>query len=324
MAVETASVYDPFEIPPGLRTFPDDRTPIASLYRSFDRLVELGWSRDLIFRQGIKGEHGEPTGDSLPAIGLQSEMGGRALWVIGGIHGEEPAGPGAIAKNIHILEHLRAMGIPVVVLPLCNPTGYLDDKRYVDARRIPGNSVGDSEHLLLDLKDSTKTRLQHPTSPEANSLTAYALSLLDRYPPFLTVNLHEDEYVPGVDGSRHAKKSALPYIYSQGKLGHRDPVALKVIDILRQHDIRLRDYGKTRFGQKIRRGIVEDPHDGSLDELLLAHEIIVRGQRMIKPAASSSIVVETPTNIPFKRRRDVHSAVLRSLPDLWEMANHRH
>ena len=125
----------------------DGRKPIAELYARYAGLERWGWVKEGIFEQRIPGVR-----SPLVAYGLRTPRAGPALWVISGIHGEEPAGPNALAENMEVFVHLQGMGIPIVLLPLCNPMGYLYNWRYPNLCRQnaaqEGLSVGSAEHYL--------------------------------------------------------------------------------------------------------------------------------------------------------------------------------
>ena len=73
----------------------------------------------------------------LPVIALRSPTHGPAIWILAGIHGEEPAGPIAVADAIDDIAKLGAMR-PVVLMPLLNPHGYARNWRYLNARCLLG------------------------------------------------------------------------------------------------------------------------------------------------------------------------------------------
>lgn len=81
--------------PAGIATYADGRTPIESLYRAWLGLVDRGWTAELIVDS-------QPSGTTapLPIVALHSPVAGPAVWLLAGIHGEEPAGPNAIAETI--------------------------------------------------------------------------------------------------------------------------------------------------------------------------------------------------------------------------------
>ena len=82
-------------IPPGIATHADGRAPIESLYRASLGLVEQGWTAEVIAQSAPAG-----TSVPLPIIALRSPKTGPAIWILAGIHGEEPAGPNAVAAAI--------------------------------------------------------------------------------------------------------------------------------------------------------------------------------------------------------------------------------
>lgn len=292
-----------------LKTFDkDDRKEIGRLYDSYLTLAKKpGWTSDIIFNQEITVEGGKTA--KLPIISIRTKRQGEAVWLVSGIHGEEPTGPNTIANNIDLFENLEKKGTPVVVLPLCNPSGYVRDWRYPNERRNwkEGRSVGDSEYLLPDIKNPTKARAEHPSCPEAKAITSYVIKYFEKYPPKISIDLHEDEAL---------SKS---YIYSQGVAGVNDPIAKRIVSLLKSI-IPIQIGGKTRFDEKVVNGIVLSVNDGSIDELFASDKIIVGGNIVSKVAAISSIVVETPTiNVKLSKRMDAHQKVIAEIPNLWEM-----
>jgi len=284
----------------------DGRMPINEVYKSYSKLKDSLWIDEVVCSQkiGIKGQR------YLPIMAFRTRKKGDALWIISGIHGEEPAGVNAIAKNIRFINKL-AKKIPIVLLPLCNPSGYRRDWRYPYFKRRPRNmsapSVGDSEHYLLNKKE--KARAKKPMLREAEELTAFIVHFSKKYKPLVVLDLHEDE---------SAKKL---YIYSQGKLKNYDPIARKVVGILKKRGFRFYDRGKTSSGDKIIKGVVSNIEDGSIDELLSAEKIIANGQVRRGPDAKSVIVIETKTvDIPLKKRVKAHSYILKSSKGIYALA----
>jgi hypothetical protein len=278
----------------------DGRLPVAALYRAFQALHEDGW---LASSLAVSARQREGRNIALPIPALSTPKAGPAVWIIAGIHGEEPAGPNALAAG---LEHLRALGreFPVVLLPLCNPLGYATDWRYLDRRRweegSPGASVGDAEHVLPDSARPERARNHRASSPEAAALVAHVLALAQTYPPALVVDLHEDELLD--EG----------YIYSQGRDGAG--TARKLAGVLRAAGVPVKTAGGTRFGEEIVEGVVGPQSDGSLDELLAAEKLVVHGRPAPGPSAPRVFVVETPAAaLPLETRRNAHLAVLAAL-----------
>lgn len=293
-----------------IKTFDKDgRKSIHEIYDSYGGLDERLWNCEIIYSQEFF-MNGRKY--SIPILGFKTKRKGPALWLIAGIHGEEPAGPNVFADSIKFLNNL-AKKIPIVLLPMCNPSGYTRDWRYPNERRIRrsgvGRSVGDAEHYLLDLKNSLRARLSKPSSEDAKKLTSFVLKNIKKYPPVLVLDFHEDE------------SSTSFYIYSHGKLGAQDPVAEEIVSVLLREGFKLRMKGKTTFGEKITNGIVFGVADGSIDELLSAKKIIVNGKIKRKFRAKSTIVVETSTkNFPLLKRMLVHREILLSSERFFEFA----
>ncbi len=73
----------------------DGRLPLASLQRAFDLLATPhGWLRETV--------HVYPDDASLAISAWRTPQRGEALWLLAGIHGEEPAGPNAIAPAMQV------------------------------------------------------------------------------------------------------------------------------------------------------------------------------------------------------------------------------
>lgn len=283
----------------------DGRKPIDALYGAFMSLVEEGWISEAV---AVSSRERAGRVMTLPIPSLRTKKTGRAVWIISGIHGEEPAGPNAIASGISLI---RDMGrdVPVVLLPLCNPLGYVSNWRYLDRpdwqEDVVSASAGDSEHALPDLLTPAKPRTPAASSPEAAALVAHVLRLVSVYPPALSVDFHEDNLL---DES---------YVYSQGRHGAQDEIAQRAVEALRSSGIPIRMTGKTRFGEHITGGVVGPQNDGSIDELLASESIIVGGKTVPGPRAETVIVIETPAAaLTLDARRRAHLAVLECLRDV--------
>jgi hypothetical protein len=290
------------KLPEGIATHADGRAAIQSLYAASLGLVGRGWHLDVVVQS-------QPAGTStpLPIIALRSPRTGPAVWVLTGIHGEEPAGPNAVAA---VIEDLAALGerMPVVLLPLCNPQGYARNWRYLNtptySAEVEGQSVGDSSHLLPAPADPARPRAAAASSPEAAALTAYVLRTAGAYPPLVSIDLHEDDGL------------AAGYVYSQGALGAADPLAAAAVAVLAEHGIPIQREGRTRFDEPIAGGIIGPVEDSSIDELLSAREVLVDGARVAGPAARTVLVFETPAaQLPLARRVAAHAALLRELAE---------
>lgn len=288
------------DLPGGIQTYPDGRRPIAALYQAYTSLVEKGWLLDTVIQS-------QPPGKQypLPVMALRTAQSGEAVWIIAGVHGEEPAGPNAIAAAIDVIAALGEQR-PVVLLPLNNPQGYVYNWRYLNmpvySATVEGHSVGDSSHLLIDPEHPQQARAAAASSPEAEAITRYLLTLAAQYPPTVSIDLHEDNLI------------SAGYVYSQGRLGAADPLALTAVRVLEEHGIALKMSGQTRFGEIISGGIIGPVIDSSIDELISATTIIVEGRVQTGPAAATVLVFETPAEaVLLQRRIAAHVALLQAL-----------
>lgn len=291
----------------------DGRMALDQLLRRYSSLsAARGWTQDTVYAY---------VGDPARILAWRTKRSGRALWILAGIHGEEPAGPNAIARSLEPLSALADSGVPVVLIPMCNPKAYRNNWRYPntaerDWRKGGGYSVGDAEYLLADLDSGTSPRAQNPAGPETEALTGYALRLSKSYPPALVLDLHEDEL--SAEGG---------YIYSQGTRPKDNPVGAEIVRLLRSSGIPLRLSGKTRFGEAIDNGVISQDEkglpirDGSIDELFAAAQLFKDGKKVAGPAAPTVIVVETPafSGSDLAKRVQAHGAVLARIRELWTL-----
>jgi hypothetical protein len=297
---------------PNVTTYKKDgRMPITEIYRKLSRLKDSRWIDEVLCSQRI--DLKENKRKFLPILAFRTRLKGDALWIISGIHGEEPAGPNAIAKNIRYLNKL-AKRIPIVLLPLCNPSGYRRDWRYPTLKRntklnkLEVPTVSASEHVLID-KKTGKAQAKKAINKESEELSSYVIQHSENYPPLLVLDFHEDE---------SAKKQ---YIYSHGKLKNYDPIAKKIVKILKKQGFKFYERGFTSFNEKIIKGVVSDINDGSIDELLSAEKIIVNNQIKKGPDAKSVVVIETKTiDVPLKKRVKAHSYILKSSKSVYALA----
>ncbi|MEK6833765.1 MAG: hypothetical protein AABY32_07010 [Nanoarchaeota archaeon] len=290
---------------PDLKTYDDGRKPIEELYSSFYDLQKSGWILDTLGFSECKYMNKNV---SLPIIALRTPKKGKSIWILSGVHGEEPAGPNAIAEA-ETIEYLKKIGkrIPIVLLPLCNPLGYLRDWRYINQRKwdknSEGQSVGDSEHYLPSLNNPNIPRREKPSCKECGFLTKYVVDTSKKYKPLMSFDFHEDDLI------------SKGYVYSQGKLGQKDKIAKNIVKILLNSGVNIQTEGKTRFGEDILNGVVGNGEpDGSIDELLATRKIIVNDKIFYKPATKTSIVIETPAKaMKLEERKKAHMNVLFSL-----------
>ena len=310
------SATEPDSPPVGAFTA-DGRSTVEQLSRRYESLAtEHGWQMETVYQY---------PGTDAPAIrAWRTAHRGEALWILAGIHGEEPAGPNAIAERLPSIIELAVSGVPIVVIPLCNPKAYRSNWRYPNTSERDwhkgGYSVGDAEYLLPDLTTGTQPRAAGPPGPETKALTEFVLHLAETYPPRLVLDLHEDEL--STDGG---------YIYSQGSRATDNPVGAEVIRLLRESGIPIRQSGRTRFDEPIVDGVIsrddrgQPIRDGSIDELLATTEIFVDGRKTPGPAAATVIVVETPAfaGSQFELRVAAQSAVIQHVRELWRLSDLR-
>jgi hypothetical protein len=289
-------------LPDDVVTHADGRQPIGRLFAEYGSLIDRGWLLDVVWQSRPSGRD-----MALPIVALRTPRSGRAVWILSGIHGEEPAGPNAIAAAIDALAELGEERA-VVLLPMNNPHGYVDNWRYLNtatySSAVEGQSVGDSSHLLADPDHPGRAHATAPSSPEAAAITGYILDLTARYPPVVSIDLHEDNLID--EG----------YVYSQGALGVADPLAAIALRVLRQAGIPLKTGGETRFGEEIEDGLIGPVTDSSIDELMSAGAVIVDGATKAGPNARTVLVFETPARgIDLARRIEAHRTLLENLAE---------
>jgi hypothetical protein len=289
----------------------DGRLPLEELFARYDTLsTEHVWQRDTIYRYAE---------NDLVISAWRTPIAGPALWLLAGVHGEEPAGPNAIAAGLTSIAAIADSGVPVVLIPMCNPRAYRNNWRYPNTPdrdwRGGGYSVGDSEYLLPDLETGSRPRATQPRGPDTAALTGYALRTAAAYPPLLVLDLHEDEL--STDGG---------YVYIQSdRAAH--PVAAEIVRLMQSAGMPVRMSGLTRFGEPISNGLITGDaqglpiRDGSIEEMLGSTEVFTNGTRAPGPAAPTLIVVETPAfaGSQLERRVAAHRAVLEQIRALWSL-----
>ncbi len=292
----------------------DGRTSINYLYQSFLKLGnDKNWNLETIDTHQIINKNEKL---DFPVLCLRTKKQGKAIWIISGIHGEEPAGPIAISKNLIFFKNMQKKNIPIILLPLCNPSGYYRNWRHTKHPRYwrLGKSVQDAEHLLL--KKSNKPRMRKPTSEYAKIFTEFVVGLAKRYPPLLVLDLHEDNLSKFVKNVNTTPKT---YIYSQGKSGTKDKIAKEILKILVKNKVPILNSGTTFYHEKIINGVVSNVKDSSIDELLASNKIYYKEKIINGPACKSVIVVETLTRAPLKERINTHEEILRNLPNFLKL-----
>ena len=301
----------------------DKRKDIKLIYKSFLSLPASSWVIETIDKHIIDEGKKELI---FRVLSLRTKKKGRAVWIISGTHGEEPAGPIAVSENMNFFKKLSNQGIPLVIIPLANPSGYYRDWRYLFHWKngVIGKSVGDCEPFLLNKNNKPRRKRAHPY---AEKFIKHILSLLKEYPPLFVLDFHEDEILTtGGDPFYHETKSDEDanetYIYSQGKFGSDDLIANKIVDIMRffKHPIKPEGIVKSRSKEKIVNGIVSNIKDSSIDELIASRKIFLDNKIVKGPAAKTVIVIETLTNIPLASRVKIHSKIIKSIKEFIKLS----
>ncbi len=222
----------------------DGRPPLAAVFSAFDALSAAGWRAIDIASQPA------PSGGELPirAWCNADEIGDI---LIGGIHGREPAGVLALARQVpRLIELGRSRAL--LVMPLLNPWGYLHHQRYGPA----GQSVTDSDHLL--------GRTEAAACPEAAAITDFVINGIHIRTGAAVLDLHEDP-VYEAEGYQFAGFGSYLYLIGDGAADHG--ASRRVRACLTRSALPLVRDGMTRFNELLTDGAVVDSADGSIDEL---------------------------------------------------------
>lgn len=284
----------------------DGRLPIETLWARYDKLVDSGlFVKELIYNQigyTLNGREIE-----IPAYGYKSIIhegeNRSALWVLSGIHGEEPAGPNAIADNVDEIIKQVQQGIPMVVVPLLNGLGYIRDDRYFDSHRGKGSSVSDSDHLLGITEE--------PNSLYADQLGKWVIQTSKSHQPYLLFDHHEDE----IEHDLSVIDAHKSYNYSYGIDKEKiEALSIMLIKILADSGFPIQESGKTRFGEVIDHGFVRNSNDGSVDDLL---------SRLLGLKAGFVIETTRDDTVPIKltTRIMAHTNIIKLYKTLWDELN---
>jgi hypothetical protein len=305
----------------------DGRRPLHELYNEvYARLLKRGWRAELITTQEGKLENGLAV--SLPIYAFlspkQTQEPEHALWIVGGVHGEESAPPNAFGQEIETIAALTDMGIPVVAIFSANPLGYVKDWRYPNAKRDMsiGKSVGDADYLLQRKYLKFLPRAFKSSSETAERLTKWVLKIARSYQPFLLMDHHEDE----AEEIPSYSDSGASYSYAYGNKRTLNIICPWLTNILLKNGFKIHKDGLTRFKEPIKDGFVRNSRDGSTDELLASPKYIENFRIKSKKPAEAAFVIETVIPYEFSerpktmdRRISIHSEIIRSYPDLWKI-----
>jgi hypothetical protein len=283
--------------------YADGRMPIETLYNIYGDFVKAGWTSKIIFDSQDRVP---------PAVSFQSPMEGDAVWIISGVHGEEPAGPMAVARGVNDIIKLGKK-FPMVVIPVCFPWGYATDWRYMNSKRwvpdIDLLSVEDTNYFLFD--DNGKLRADPSGSTkEGYLLSKHIVDLHGTHPPLVSLNFHEDNFSRG------------GYVYAYGEAENKREIASKILYAMAKNKMPVIANGKTRFNQKIVNGIIGSVFDSSIDELIVSDECCFDGKEVEKPYADMAFVIETPSkNASLIKRVSTHLVVIKNIDNFFEFEN---
>lgn len=281
-----------------------------SLKQIYERMQRLQDEHAWVINTYYDSKNYEDSKRTYQAKSFATPFKGPAIWILSGIHGEEPAGPNAIARSVDFLGKINPK-IPLVIFPVCNPKGYSRSWRYPNQKTwhpdSPNISVGDSEHYLIDPNNPNTPRQQNPSCIESRKLIGEILRLKRTYPVSICLDLHEDELI---------NKG---YIYSYGTNEDlRKYLGNKLLETLKKAKIPIKSSGKTRFNEEVKKGVVlGTSNDGSIEELFSSEKLILRGKKIKGPCAEACFVIETPASaLTLEQRVTAHSAVLRLIQEL--------
>lgn len=251
--------------------------------------LKFGFTKQEIYKMDERGEN-------YSAWAFISHKRGQSIWVISGIHGEETAGPLAIADGIQLIAQI-AEEIPVVVMPLLNPFGMDRDWRYFNEPRDynKGSSVGDMSHVMIDFLTGKKWA-EKPENRYAEALAIASASIANTHSPQVMFDHHEDEMASG------------GYIYPLGS--NQDEEMAEMILLKMSQFLPITDREKTRFGEEIMGGVVKAEPSSSFDDF------IVQNLR-----AKAAFTIETPTWPSIGIRVQAHLAVMKCYKQIFELTS---
>lgn len=310
----------------------DGRKPLHELHETFFSLIKEGWTIQEICVQEEKQTNGDIL--NLPIYGFLSPKQHRgpesSLWIIGGIHGEEPAPAEAFFNEINTIKSMPDMGVSVAAIFMANPSGYHRDFRYFNQRRRPniginfGKSVGDSDHLLPRQFFRMIPRRFTPNNKTADKITRWVLETSKSFKPTLLMDHHEDEFQKNLFYTDW--DSFYSYAYGNPKV--LKVICPELVKILEKSGYPMQKEGLTRFHEKIEHGFVKNSMDGSIDQLFTETEYMDHGKKRTKRAAKAAFVLETiihhknPQSI--RERAKIHEDIIKAYPQIWDVVKRTH
>ena len=286
-----------------------EKLAVNEITYMFSRLRDKhDWNKGEIFRQYYENDKGKKS--YFPINYFSSPKKGNAIYLLSGVHGEEPAGPNALVRNLELIRSL-SKETPLVVLPLLNPLGYSKNSRYPRSELNSEEDVQNADPFIQD--KFTGNFSPYKIGKEAKAISKKVLELSKSYPPLIVLDFHEDNEVDKgyfyYWGKDHSLKKDLASIFLESMQKH-----------VPTHG---KERFETRFGEEIIKGVIKDAHDGSLDELFscdLAYDL--SGDKVKGPGARAVFVIETPSKyLPLEQRIRAHSEVIRSLEDFSRIAS---
>jgi hypothetical protein len=204
---------------------------------------------------------------------------GKAVWILAGIHGEEPAGPVGIA---YATPYLRNIDIPVVVIPVCDPLSYTREER-------PTFSMTDASAFMFPNRFRVQRR-------DAYDFYRSIEKLAEKYKPELILDLHEDDLAAGF----------YSYIHGTSDIITDEIIRKFMSDLFSKYKVTFEEDENTRLGEPIIDGIVRVTNDGSIDTY------------MNKKYGALSVVFETPSAELFlKDRASIDAKFIEQMMEKW-------
>lgn len=303
----------------------DGRKTLDALYSSYDLLCQHGWKKELICSQkeigsGVKTRLYPVFGYLSP---LKKDQSHESLWILSGIHGEEPAGPNAIAEEINTIKKIAKSGIPTVLIPLINPLGYSKDYRYLNSKRETDTPqyMTASDHLLSDKENPERPRSDKPANAYSEQILNWAVEKIHKFPPYLVIDHHEDE----IEWETKAVDHEGSYCYAYGNPKAIESSCKKIAQTLNKHGVPLLDNFETRYHERTSFGFLFNVSDNSIDEFLAAPSFYWKGEHQLKPAAKAVFVIETTRDdtkpILLVDREKAHQEIIKSYKILWDLVH---
>lgn len=232
-------------------------------------------------------------------ISASATIGKPTVLIDAGIHGNEQA---PISAALQLQSQLLSQNdFGVILIPIANPIGYKNNTRYIDQNPDWDNyahSVGDMGHLIgWQDKNVWRPPTNSPDNPYCKYLGEFALHICHTFDIRLVLDLHEDDHPNLTPGG---------YIYPIGSCPTK--TTQKVLSIYKAANMPLLSNTTTRFTEPIINGVVKQIPNASFPEL-----IIDRSKNCF------GYTIETTQNQQFQKRADLHTAILKTLPDIMSL-----